>query len=108
MAKKKADIDDGYTRVANSLLQAMYSSPLLSRETRVILFIIYQTFGYGHKERELSNSYIGQGIGVEAKHVSKIVQKLTAEKIIKRQAASGHSPQKLSINTILSDWVTIP
>lgn len=108
MARKKADIDDGYTRVANSLLQAMYSSPLLSRETRVILFIIYQTYGYGHKERELSNSYIAQSVGIEAKHVSKIVQKLATEKIIKRQAAIGRNPQKLSINTMLSDWATIP
>lgn len=108
MARKKADIEDGYTRIANSIMQALYTLPILSRETRVLLFIIYQTFGYNHKERELSNSYIAHGVGIEAKHVSKIVQKFAAAKIIIKQEAVGRTPQKLSINTMLSEWQTIP
>ena len=106
--KAKADLDDGYTRIANSIMQALYTLPISNREMRVLLFILYQTYGYNHKERELSNSYIGKGIGIDAKHASKIVQKLTAAKIIKRQNASGREPQKLAVNTHLSEWITTP
>ena len=106
--KSKADLDYGYTRIANSILQELYKLPLSSRELRVLLFIIYQTYGYNHKSRELSNSYIGQGVGITQNHASETVKRLIKAKIVKQELSGKRRMQELSINTHLSEWVTTP
>lgn len=109
MSKKaKADLDDGYVRIANTIMQELYKLPISNREFRVLLFIIYQTYGYNHKERELSNSYIGQGVGLSQNHTSETVQKLLKAKIIKQELSGRRGAQILKLNTHLSEWTTTP
>jgi phage replication O-like protein O len=108
MSKQKADLDDGYTRIANSLLEALYKTPILSRESRVLLFIIRQTYGFGHKSRELSNGFIAAGTGIDIKSVSKIVKGLVSANVIEKEQAQGRKPQIMGINTQIQKWTTIP
>jgi phage replication O-like protein O len=108
MAKKsKADLDDGYVRIANTIMQELYKLPISNREFRVLLFIIYQTYGYNHKERELSNGYIGKGICVDAPDVCKAVKKLETMKVIKKSLGGKRGAQILKINTHIDEWSTI-
>lgn len=106
--KQKADLDDGYVKIANALMQALYTLPISNREMRVLLFIIYQTYGYNHKERELSNSYIGQGVGITQAHAAETVKKLVRAKIVKQSLFGKRRTQTLSLNTHLNEWVTTP
>ena len=108
MSKQKADLEDGYTRIANSLLEALYKTPILSRESRVLLFIIRQTYGFGHKSRELSNGFIAAGTGIDIKSVSKIVKGLVSANVIEKEQAQGRKPQIMGINTQIQKWTTIP
>lgn len=108
MKKTKADLEDGYTRIANSLLEALYKTPILSRESRVLLFIIRQTYGFGHKSRELSNGFIAAGTGIDIKSVSKIVKGLVSANVIEKEQAQGRKPQIMGINTQIQKWATIP
>ena len=109
MSKKaKADLDDGYVRIANTIMQELYKLPISNREFRVLLFIIYQTYGYNHKERELSNSYIGQGVGITRCHANEAVKKLLKAKVIKQELSGRRGAQILRLNTSLSEWVTVP
>lgn len=108
MKKTKADLEDGYTRIANSLLEALYKTPILSRESRVLLFIIRQTYGFGHKSRELSNGFIAAGTGIDIKSVSKIVKGLVSANVIEKEQAQGRKPQIMGINTQIQKWTTIP
>ena len=108
MSKKaKADLDDGYVRIANTIMQELYKLPISNREFRVLLFIIYQTYGYNHKERELSNSYIGQGVGITRCHANEAIKKLLKAKIIKQELSGRRGAQILRLNTRLSEWVTV-
>ena len=106
--KQKADLDDGYVRIANTIMQELYKLPISNREFRVLLFIIYQTYGYNHKERELSNSYIGQGVGITRCHANEAIKKLLKAKIIKQELSGRRGAQILRLNTRLSEWVTVP
>lgn len=108
MKKTKADLEDGYTRIANSLLEALYKTPILSRESRVLLFIIRQTYGFGHKSRELSNGFIAAGTGINAKHISEIIKGLVSANVLTKEQAQGRKPQIIGINTQLEKWNTIP
>lgn len=108
MDDKKADLKDGYTRITNKVLCKLYEIPLSGREFRVIFFIISQTWRYHHKEREMSNAFIGKGTGIKANHVSEIISKLADYKIIKKQTPGGKNSQILQINTRLDEWLTTP
>ena len=108
MEDKKADLKDGYTRIANRILEALCKCPVLNRETRVLIFIMYQTYGYHHKERALSLTYIGKGTGISSQHISEIVKKLIDKKIIKKSFKNNDKCQVLGINTRVSEWCGTP
>lgn len=105
--KQKADLDDGYVRVANTLFLALLRLPIFSYEARVLLFVIYQTYGYNHKERELSNRYIGNGLGIDAANVSRAIKKLTSMNVIKKTLNGKRRTQILGVNTHVDEWVTV-
>lgn len=108
MDNKKADLKDGYTRIANKIMEALFKCPLLSRETRVLMFIIYQTYGYNHKDRALSLTYIGKHTGIAPNHVCGICKKLIGAKIIKKSYKEGTRSQVLGLNTKVSEWLDTP
>ena len=43
----RADMDDGYTGIANLLVEALACCPLTSTEYAVCLFIMRRTYGIG-------------------------------------------------------------
>lgn len=44
-----ADIDDGYTRFANELLEAIASADLTARQLKVMLAYVRKTYGFNKK-----------------------------------------------------------
>lgn len=106
--KQKADLDDGYTRIANSLLEAIINSALTLRETKVLLFIIRNTYGYNRKEHALSHKYISAGTGISYSKIAAVINALQSKNIIFRTAAHGSHPQKIMINTKLNEWDILP
>lgn len=108
MSKQKADLSDGYTRIANTLIDALIERPFTLRETKVLLFIMRSTYGYQHKERPLSHRFIADGTGIDYKKVAEVISHLEAKKIISRVKAQGQTPQVISINTRINEWLLSP
>ncbi|WP_272662497.1 replication protein, partial [Providencia sp. PROV111] len=46
---KVANLEDGYTRIANDLLEAAMSSDLTARQLKVFLAIVRKTYGFSKK-----------------------------------------------------------
>lgn len=108
MKKTKADLEDGYTRIANSLLEQLINYPFTMREYRVMLFIIRQTYGYNRKAHEMSYSFIADGTGISRNKVIEIIKDLEKKYIVKRTPQSGRKPQELQVNSKLSEWNCTP
>lgn len=64
-------LENGYTRVANELLEAIARHPFTSHQLRVLLFVLRETYGYGAKSRRLALDYIADGIGMDRAEVSR-------------------------------------
>lgn len=47
----KADLDGGFARVSNTLLEALSCAPLSGAEFRVVMFVIRRTYGWAQKDR---------------------------------------------------------
>ena len=80
----KPQLEDGYTMIANELLEALSRTHLSAYENRVLIILLRFTYGYHKKETTLSLSFIVQQTGLLKPHVSRALRQLSARNIIMR------------------------
>lgn len=79
-------IENGFTMIANELLEAILGSGFSHREQSVILAIIRKTYGYAKKEDDMSASQIGALCGVARQHVTSTLNALAGRNVINKRA----------------------
>ncbi|WP_056439314.1 replication protein [Massilia sp. Root335] len=83
-------LEDGFTMIANELLEAVLGGSFSHREQSVIFTIIRKTYGYGKKEDDMSAAQIGAMCGLARQHVTSTLNALAARNVItKRQGTYG-------------------
>lgn len=98
---KGPQVEDGYTRIANELLEALITAPLTDRERRVALAVIRLTYGWNKKADRIADSQIADVAHLPRQKVNKVKQQLVAKKVLKIEGA-GHG--LLSINKHYDEW----
>lgn len=53
-------IENGYTTIANEILDHLYKQPLNGTELKVVMCILRYTFGFRRKSHKLSASFIAK------------------------------------------------
>ena len=96
--RQVADIDDGYTRIANELLEAVMAADLTARQLKVALAVIRKTYGFGKKLDRITNTQISAMTGIHHTHVCKAKNEMIAMNII---VSNGHA---IGINKVISEW----
>ncbi|ELS9691764.1 replication protein [Escherichia coli] len=71
-----ADIDDGYTRFANELLEAIASADLTARQLKVMLAYVRKTYGFNKKTDRIADEQISQLTGLSRQNVNKAKKEL--------------------------------
>jgi len=99
--------ENGYTPIANEILDALSRTKLTGQEFRVLMHIFRKTYGYSRKEYTASLSEIGQAIGMNRIVVKKMVDKLLPRKVI-AVTAEGNSALTYRINKNYEEWVLPP
>ena len=69
--RRVADIDDGYTRFANELLEAIASADLTARQLKVMLAYIRKTYGFNKKTDRIADEQIAQLTGLSRQNEAK-------------------------------------
>lgn len=82
-------VEDGYTRIANELLEAIYKSDLSGAEFRVLLCIIRKTYGFHSKSTSMKQSEIVNRTGLHKSTISRVIGVLMARNIVKVNGAVG-------------------
>lgn len=101
-------LENGYTRVANELLEAVFQTNFNGSQVRVILCLLRNTYGYGRKECEFSNAYISKATGINKKNVAAVVKSLVDGKVLEvTQDATFSSAKKVAINKNYTEWECI-
>lgn len=101
LERKVADTDDGYTRIANELLEAVMSADLTARQLKVVLAIIRKTYGFGKKLDRITNTQIAAMTGIHHTHVCKAKNEMIAMRIL---VSTGIA---VGVNKVVSDWNTV-
>ena len=96
----KADTDDGFTKLANSLLDHLARTEVTARQRRVIDVVIRKTFGFGKKIDQISASQIADAMEYTGNqtHIHADIRPLKKRRILLEQG------RKIGLNTVLSDW----
>ncbi|WP_387468271.1 replication protein, partial [Photorhabdus sp. RM323S] len=97
---KVADVEDGYTRIANELLESIASSDLTARQLKVILAVIRKTYGFCKKSDRIADSQIAEITGLSRQNVNKAKNELISMRLL---FVDGN---KIGINKLISCWET--
>ncbi|ENL8513188.1 replication protein [Providencia rettgeri] len=95
---KVANLEDGYTRIANDLLEAAMSSDLTARQLKVFLAIVRKTYGFSKKLDRITNTQIASMTGIHHTHVCKAKNEMIAMNIV---ISSGN---QIGINKAFNEW----
>jgi phage replication O-like protein O len=91
-------LENGYTKIANELLEAICRIRLSDYEHRVFWFIIRKTYGYKKKEDWISQKQIAEDTGIVKQHVWRTIKKLLAKNMIIK------TNRKIGIQKDYSQW----
>lgn len=100
----KADIDDGYTRVANLLLEALTMARLTGLEIRAVLHLIRQTYGWQTSEQEIHLDEWAAALNTTTDRASKTLTALENKSIILRTFIGPGKSYIYSPNTHIDQW----
>lgn len=98
----RADLDNGYTRIANEMLEALARLDLSGREFRIAITVMRKTYGFQKKADWIAREQLAEITGISKENISRIVNDLVAQKIIVKEG-SGYI-KKLGMNTQISEW----
>jgi len=98
--------ENGYTKIANEILEKIISSNLNGCEISVILHIFRKTYGYNKKEDEISLSQFLKAIPVSKPTICKAIKNLQLVKIIKlvKRGSSKNSSNLWVFNKNYDEW----
>lgn len=74
--------ENGYTRIADSLLDAMLRAELSKRELVILLAVIRRTYGFQKKEALITGPFLEQATGIRRQHVSTTVKNMVRRNIL--------------------------
>lgn len=75
-------LENGYTKIANEILEALYNNKFSSQELRIVLLVIRKTYGFHKKDDFISLTQIAGAIKSSKIRCSQVVKKLVYMKIL--------------------------
>lgn len=98
-------LENGYMKIANEIMDEIYTCKFNGTEFRIIMVIWRYTYGFNRKEHELSTNFIANAVGMDNSRVRKVLKDLINSKVIlvKKQATFNKS-RVLSFNKNYRDW----
>ena len=98
--------ENGYTSIANELLEQLYRRRFSASQLKILLLVIRFTYGFNRKTAALSNTFIASGTGMHEITVSKEVGTLLGDNVLKLyKKPSFHSSRVIGINKDYDGWL---
>jgi len=99
--KRGPQVEDGYTRIANELLEQVMAAPFTLRELRVVMAVIRLTYGWNRKQARVTGGLLEKLTGIHATTCAKVLSSLIEKDVIVRK---GGSRSPVSLNKHAEEW----
>lgn len=97
-------LDDGYSRVVNALVEALAASRLTQHQHQVVWAIVRKTYGWGKGKDRISGSQLAEITGLTREECSRTLSKLIEQKVVIRE---GGAQSSIKLNTKTSEWIQV-
>lgn len=97
--------EDGYTKIANELLEALFKVRIPGESMQIFLMILRKTYGYGKKEDRIALCQF-QETGISKTHIIRAISKLLEMRIIIK-SGTGYNVT-YGINKHHGEWQALP
>ncbi|MCQ5364742.1 replication protein [Anoxybacillus salavatliensis] len=98
-------LEHGYTKIANEILERMALTKLSPTQFRLILVIWRYTYGFNRKDHEMSLSFLAEATGVHKQRVKQELDKLIESNIVTVTEEGTYSKsRKLAFNKDYDTW----
>lgn len=106
MSLENPQLDDGYTKIANPIMDALARTQFSGYERRVLDLIFRKTYGWNKKSDQISLTQFVEGTGIDKKNVIHAIAKLVGRHIILKHGVEIHTkkPSTYGINKNLREW----
>lgn len=97
-----ADLDDGFTRIANELLEAVMHAGLSQHQLLVFMAVMRKTYGFNKKSDWVSNEQISELTGILPHKCS------AAKSVLVKRGILTQTGRVIGINKTVSEWSSLP
>ena len=98
-------LEDGYTRIANTLLEAIYQTKFNATQLKILLLIIRYTYGFNRKSHDLSLSFIEKATGISKRYVSSELNRLIENRVvIVYENHTNTQSRRIGLNKNYTEW----
>ena len=104
MHEGNPQVEDGFTRIANELFDAVLRAPLTGVEQKVVLAVIRLTYGYNKREDTLSFSQIATATGIGRQSVVRAMVRLRKANVLTSRATGHYAPSVWAVQKRYQLW----
>ncbi|HHC1131485.1 TPA: replication protein [Klebsiella pneumoniae] len=97
-----ADLDDGFTRIANELLEAVMHAGLSQHQLLVFMAVMRKTYGFNKKYDWVSNEQLSELTGILPHKCS------AAKSVLVKRGILTQTGRVIGINKTVSEWSSLP
>lgn len=100
-----AQLENGYTRIANEILDQLYITKLNGTQFRILMLVFRQTYGFSRKSHPISQETISKLTGISKRQIQRELSFLINAKIILvYEEATFSTPATIGFNKHFDDW----
>ena len=99
-------IEDGYTKIANEIMDALCRFRIPGEERQVLDSILRKTYGWNKCEDKISMGQIAEMTGLKRQNVSRAIQSLLSKKITLVIKSDDRGINVLKFNKNYHEWVS--
>ena len=100
--------ENGYTRIANELLDALIRSRVPGQELRVLLAVIRKTYGFGKKEDRISYGQLAKMTGIARQRVMLLVRNCNHRRLLSVTIQGYRKAGIIQLNKDFDQWEAWP
>ncbi|ORM64208.1 replication protein 15 [Pantoea rodasii] len=112
LERRVVDTDNGFTRIANELLEAIASADLTARQLKLMLAYVRKTYGFNKKTDRIADEQIAQLTGLSRQNVNKAKKELLSMNCllmdggligVNKEVSAWHFSKCLQVSNLVSN-----
>lgn len=101
-------LEDGFARIANELLDALARIRLAGQENQIVFAVIRKTYGFNKKSDQISHGQLTAITGIKRVKVVELVKSLVSKRVLDSTNNGTRKPATIRINKNYEQWEHSP